>query len=330
MLIDDVIIKGSSGKGGDGVVIFSKEMMTLGPTGGNGGSGGSVFIQGVVDIGALGKFRYKKKFLAGDGKSGEGNCRTGSNGEDLILNVPLGTVAHNLDTNESYDILKINEKILIARGGMGGRGNYSFRSSKNTSPTEFTLGKPGKEFNIRLELKLIADIGLIGLPNVGKSSLLNELTGAKSRVANYKFTTLEPHLGVYKELILADIPGLISGAASGKGLGFKFLRHIERTETIFHLISAESNDPLLDYEIINKELGSYNKHLLEKKEFIILTKSDTLKENELKKKISRLEKKFPNVIPISIYDFDKMKKLYTLLDKIIKETKYNETPQSTN
>jgi GTP-binding protein len=171
-------------------------------------------------------------------------------------------------------IHKIGQRILIAKGGTGGRGNYHFRSSTNTSPREFEEGGKGEKFTIRFELKLIADVGFVGLPNVGKSSLLNELTNAKSRVANYHFTTLEPNLGTYYELILADIPGLIEGSSSGKGLGIKFLRHIERTQIIFHFISAESESPLKDYKTIRKELGTYSKALLLKEEHIFLTKHD--------------------------------------------------------
>ena len=181
------------------------------------------------------------------------------------------------------EIIKIGQRVLAAQGGRGGKGNFKFRSPVNTSPTQFQKGIPGENFTIRLELKLIADIGLIGLPNAGKSSLINELTRANSKVANYPFTTLEPNLGVYYELILADIPGLIEGASAGKGLGIKFLRHVERTKILFHLISAESENPARDYKIIKNELVSYSKELAEKTEYLFLSKSDLASEKDIKK-----------------------------------------------
>ncbi|MBI2121637.1 MAG: GTPase ObgE [Candidatus Sungbacteria bacterium] len=210
------------------------------------------------------------------------------------------------------EIVSIGERFLAARGGRGGRGNFHFRSSVNTRPKEFEYGAPGENFTVRLELKLIADVGLIGLPNVGKSSLLNEFTNARSKVGNFLFTTLEPNLGVYYELVLADIPGLIEGASGGRGLGIKFLRHIERTKVLFHIISAESADPYKDYKIVRKELGIYSKALLDKKEFIFLGKSDTVSRSELKKKLSLLKKKKMLVGAFSIYDYDAIEKTKSL------------------
>src|SRR3989344_5869673 len=221
--------------------------MSLGPTGTRGGNGGSIYFEGVSDLGALGQFRFKKKLEAENGAPGRGQFRDGEAGEDLILKVPVGTVIHNLTTEKDTEITKTRERVLVAKGGFGGKGNFHFRSSTNTTPKQFQPGLPGERFDFRLELKLIADVGLVGLPNAGKSALLNELTMAKAKVANYPFTTLEPNLGVYYDLILADIPGLIEGASAGKGLGIKFLRHIERTKILFHLVSAESENPLKDY-----------------------------------------------------------------------------------
>ncbi|MBX4190376.1 GTPase ObgE, partial [Candidatus Parcubacteria bacterium] len=240
MLIDDITIKVVAGKGGDGTVAFNKNMMSLGPTGATGGHGGDVYVEGISDLGALTRLRNAKVFKAGDGEVGGRQYNDGPDGEDLIIKVPVGTVIHNLDLKTDQEITKIGEKIQIARGGRGGKGNFHFRSSTNTSPRQFKEGLPGEKYQVRLELKLIADVGLIGLPNAGKSSLLNELTRANSKVANYPFTTLEPHLGVYYDLILADIPGIIEGASEGKGLGIKFLRHVERTKVLFHLISSET------------------------------------------------------------------------------------------
>lgn len=309
MLIDNIKIKVAGGTGGNGIVAFSKEMMCSGPTGGDGGDGGNVVLVGVEDIGAFKKFRYQKEFIAQKGQHGKGSSRTGANGKDLILEVPIGTVIHGIDK----EIVKIGETIVLAKGGRGGKGNASFKSSRNVSPKQFTNGLPGEAKEVVLELKLIADIGLVGLPNTGKSSLLNYLTNAKSKVSNYQFTTLEPHLGVYKNLILADIPGIIEGASTGKGLGIKFLRHIERTKIIFHLISLDSSDFVNDYNIIRKELESYNKLLTQKPEYIIATKSDLVNNNV----ISKFKNKFKDSIVISIYD--KNEELFSLLAKISKD-----------
>jgi len=193
-----------------------------------------------------------------------------------------------------------------------------FRSSSNTSPVEFREGSPGEEYDLRLELKLIADVGFVGLPNVGKSSLLNILTNAKSKVANYPFTTLDPNLGVYYELILADIPGLIEGSSDGKGFGIKFLRHIERTKTIFHFISADSKNPLSDYQTIRNELKKYSENLLEKKEYVFLSKADLLGEKEIEEKINELKETGKEVIPISIIDEKSIKKVEEILREIMK------------
>lgn len=317
MLIDNVVIKVSGGKGGDGFVSFNKEKMSLGPVGGDGGNGGNVVFVGVSDIGALKQFRNKKNFKAEDGGNGQGGFRTGSNGKDLVLKVPVGTIIKNLNNKEEKEIIQKEEKIVIAYGGKGGKGNFYFRSSTNTSPRKFTKGKEGDFFEINLELKLIADIGLIGFPNAGKSSILNELTAAKSYVANYAFTTLEPHLGAYYELILADIPGLIDGASSGKGLGIKFLKHIERTETLFHLISAESTDFLNDYLTVRKELEKYNETVSSKKEYIFITKSDLKDKKDLKKEAFRLEKKTSKkVLMVSIYDYESIEEVKKILNQI--------------
>ena len=253
MLIDDVKIKITAGKGGAGAVNFNKNMMMLGPTGGSGGKGGSVIVEGVSDLGALGQFRFKKEFEAPDGKDGRGQFRDGSDGKDLALKIPIGTVIRNLDTGENFEITEVGQKVVIAKGGNGGKGNFLFRSAKNTSPKQFQEGLPGESFNVRMELKMIADVGFVGLPNVGKSSLLNELTNASAKVANYRFTTLEPNLGTHYGLILADIPGLIEGASEGKGLGIKFLKHIKRTRMLAHLVSLENEKPMTVYKEIRKE-----------------------------------------------------------------------------
>ena len=316
MLIDDVEIKINAGHGGKGAVAFNKNKMSLGPTGGSGGKGGSIYGEGVSDLTALRQFRFSKAFFAENGKDGRDQFRDGRDGTDLILKLPIGTVAHNLTNGSEINFEKTSERILLAKGGNGGKGNFHFRSSTNTTPKEFEYGISGESFEVRFELKLIADVGFIGLPNVGKSSLLNKLTNARSKVANYPFTTLEPNLGAYHELILADIPGLIEGSSSGRGLGIKFLRHIERTHILFHLISTESSTPSRDYNIIRKELGAWNIALLKKPERLFLTKSDLVTTEELNKKLSALKKIDPHVIAISVNDTKSIKNIEKILNDI--------------
>jgi GTP-binding protein len=319
MLIDNVTIKISAGKGGNGAVAFNKSKMAIGPVGGNGGDGGSIYVEGVSDLSALRQFRFKKDIQAKDGENGRGQFVDGKSGIDITLKVPIGTVIHNLTTGIDHEILKTGEKILVARGGRGGKGNFLFRSSINTTPKEFEFGHAGQSFTLNLELKLIADVGFIGLPNAGKSSMLNELTNAKSKVANYPFTTLEPNLGVYYDLILADIPGLIEGASKGKGLGIKFLHHIERTRTLFHFISAESEDVMRDYKIIRGELGRYNQTLLKKPEYVFISKSDLADAKKIKQQMTELKKLKLKVLPTSIHDIESIEKIQKILNDIIKE-----------
>lgn len=316
MLIDDVTMNVEAGDGGRGAVAFNKNMMALGPTGAAGGRGGNVIAVGVSDISALNQFRFKKDCIAGDGREGKSQFRDGHDGADLILKLPVGTVAHNLTTGEDVSVEHVGEQVILAKGGLGGRGNFYFRSAHNTSPKNFQPGLPGEKFVFRFELKLIADVGFIGLPNAGKSSMLNELTNAQSKVANYPFTTLEPNLGVYYDLIIADIPGLIEGSSAGKGLGTKFLRHIERTRILFHFVSAESPDPAYDYETVRRELGTHNGALLKKTEYLFLSKSDVLEKKELREKLALLKQLNKNAVAISIADDDAMEKMKKILNKI--------------
>lgn len=306
MLTDEVKIEVFAGRGGDGVVAFNKTKMSLGPTGGTGGRGGNVYFQGVSNLSALNKYKNKPKHYAGNGKNGQGDNSDGRSGENIILTVPIGSVLHNLTTGEDIDITTIDEPILVAHGGYGGRGNFCFRSPVNTSPEEFEEGSIGEDFEFRIELRLIADIGLVGLPNIGKSSLLNELTKADVKVANYEFTTLEPNLGAMDGIIIADIPGLIEGASTGRGLGIKFLKHIKRTKALVHCISLESEDPEKDYAIIKKELGDFDPELLDKKEIILLTKSDLMDATEIAKKVTEIKKINPRVEVVSIHDWDSL------------------------
>ncbi len=314
MITDEVKIKIRAGKGGDGVVAFDKAKMSLGPTGGRGGNGGNIFFEGVSDLTALNKYKGRIEYHAPDGKKGKHDRSSGHEGKDMVLTVPIGSVLHNTTTGNDFEITKTGEKILAARGGFGGRGNFYFRSGTNTSPEEFEFGKPGDEFDFSIELRLIADVGLIGLPNAGKSSLLNELTNANVRVANYPFTTLEPNLGVLGNLVIADIPGLIEGASRGKGLGIKFLKHIRRTKILVHCVSSESEDLKKDYEIVRHELKDFAEELTKKKEIVLLTKSDLVSAKILAKKVSTLKKISalggnPVVLAVSIHDWDSLQNL---------------------
>lgn len=319
MLIDDVVITIAAGNGGKGKVAFNKNLMEQGPTGGTGGNGGSVYFEGTSDLGALNKFRFKKDLAADNGQDGKAQFNDGHTAPDLFLKVPVGTVIHDLERKQTHEIVKIGERFLIAKGGRGGRGNFHFRSSRNTTPKQFQPGIPGEHTKVRLELKLIADVGFVGLPNVGKSSLLNAITAATAKVANYPFTTLEPNLGAYYELILADIPGLIEGASAGKGLGIKFLRHVERTTTLFHFVSAESEHPVEDYTTIRKELKAYNPELLDKKEFLFISKSDAVDNETVQKIFKLLKKKNPNLLAISILDDESLDEVRKILNTLAKE-----------
>jgi GTP-binding protein len=317
MLIDDVTIDVKAGNGGDGAVAFNRNMMELGPTGATGGNGGSVWCIGTADIGALSRFRNTKEAHAANGEVGGAQYRDGQDGADLEFPVPVGTVVHNLTTGTTVEVTTIGDRVLLAQGGKGGKGNFHFRSATNTSPRRQKNGKPGEHFDIRLELKLIADVGLVGLPNAGKSSLINELTRTQQKVANYPFTTLEPALGVYYELILADIPGIIEGASTGKGLGIKFLRHVERTRTLIHLVSCESTDPIRDWSLIRGELAAYNPALAAKEEHVLLTKTDLVDPATVKDYRERMKERGVTAIPFSIHDSEALEQVRDLLRRLI-------------
>lgn len=319
MLTDEVKIKVIAGRGGDGVVAFNKIKMSLGPTGGKGGNGGNIYFEGVSNLSALNKYKHKKEYYAENGQNGKGDNSEGHRGKDLVLTVPIGSVLRDLETKKEIDIVKVGQKELIAKGGQGGRGNFFFRSPTNTSPKEKELGKTGEEKDFFIELRFIADIGLIGLPSAGKSSLLNELTASKAKVGAYNFTTLEPNLGVMDGIILADIPGLIEGASQGRGLGIKFLRHIQRTKILAHCISLESVNPEKDYEIVRKELKAHSQELTRKKEIILFTKSDMLGETEIEKKIKKMKKINPTVFAVSIHDQEKLERIKKEMLSMIKK-----------
>jgi len=315
MLIDEVHITIKAGDGGDGSAHFYNDAFRPkgGPDGGIGGDGGSVFFEAVSDISKLNQFRHAKVYSAQRGEQGGHKNCTGKNGEDLIIKVPVGTLA-TYDNGTSVELTEIGQKVLMARGGSGGRGNFCFKSSTNQTPKEKELGFRTQPKKLFLQLKLIAQIGLIGLPNAGKTSLLNELTCANAKVANYSFTTLEPNLGVMKNgLIIADIPGLIEGAATGKGLGDKFLKHVERTSLLIHCVACGSADLQKDYQIIRQELANYSSTLAKKPEIIILTKTDTVEPKE----VARLKKLIKAQIATSIVDPESIKKLNDLIAKKI-------------
>ena len=319
-LTDELKFTAKAGRGGDGVVRWRHEKFINrgGPNGGDGGWGGNIYIVASRDTNLLGTYKKsQKKFVAGDGKPGQGQSKHGQNGKDVEIELPIGSVIENLNTGEVFEILKDDDRFMILSGGKGGYGNEHFKSSLNVAPLEATEGKPGEEADFYVELKMIADVGFVGFPNAGKSSLLNTLTNAKSKVGNYNFTTLDPHLGVYHGYILADIPGLIEGASVGRGLGVKFLKHVSRTKTIVHLISSENEDIVNAYEVIRKELADYGEGLTDKKEIVVISKSDMVDENTLKQKVQDLEKKLAQkVLVISLYDDNSVK---SLADQIVKE-----------
>jgi GTPase len=304
MFVDEVTITVKAGDGGNGAATFrtSEGKARGGPDGGNGGNGGNVYFRGVTDMSALQPFQFKKVLKADDGVAGKRKNLFGRNADDLIIPLPLGTIITVPESNERYEIAGTEGKILIVRGGKGGKGNNEFKSATNQAPTYAERGEPGEEKIVHLELKLIADVGLIGLPNAGKSSLLSVLTNATPKIGNYPFTTLEPNLGVLDHIVLADIPGLIEGASQGKGLGVKFLKHVERTRLLVHCIDASSDDVLRDYETVRKEFAEYNKTLLSKPEIIVLTKSDTVTEDTMKKKGEQMKNIAKEVISVSLYD----------------------------
>lgn len=322
--VDEAKIYAASGKGGDGVIrwLRTKETARGGPSGGDGGKGGDVILLGVRDLAALAHYRYEKKFHAENGEAGKGELKHGKNGEDAVLPVPVGTVARVIETGEEYEITKEGEQITLFRGGYGGLGNARFKSSTNQNPFQQTVGKPGKGGDIELTLKIIADAGLIGLPNAGKSSLVNALTRAKSKVGAYPFTTLSPSLGEFYGFILADIPGLIEGASSGRGLGIKFLKHVERTGILLHLVSADQDDPLAAYGEVRKEVEAFGHDLAKKREIIILSKIDLVSPEERETKMQLLARETGReVFSVSVEDPEALKAFSDQLTKILKTSK---------
>ena len=295
MFIDKATIHVRAGRGGDGVIHFRREKYVPlgGPDGGDGGKGGDVILRVKPTLNTLSHFRFKKKFQAEDGSRGGGNNRTGKSGKDLIIDVPPGTLVYDVNTNVLLgDLVEENQTLTICKGGRGGRGNSRFSTPRNRAPRIAEKGEPPEERDIRLELKLIADIGIVGVPNAGKSTFLAAVTNAKPKIDSYPFTTLVPNLGVAvldvdTSLVLADIPGLIEGAHLGVGLGHDFLRHIQRTKVLIHLLDGLSDDPISDFSQINSELALFDPKLAEKPQLVALNKMDI---KEVREKSGKIEK----------------------------------------
>ena len=319
--LDQVKIYIKAGNGGDGSPSFRREKFIEygGPDGGDGGKGGSVILKAEQNLNTLIDFRYQQHHKAKRGENGAGQNRTGKSGEDLILKVPLGTQVFEEDNKTLiYDFTKISEEFTAAAGGKGGLGNTRFKSSTNRAPRKFTKGTQGEEFTIWLQLKTIADIGIIGLPNAGKSSLLASVTNANPKIANYQFTTLNPNLGVAsyddKEITIADIPGLVEGAHKGTGLGIQFLKHIERCKSLLHLIDITSEDLKKSYQQVKNELKKYGNKLTKKKELIVLNKIDLIDEKEVNHIIKDFKKNTKSeVIAVSTFNKSSVSKIKSKL-----------------
>ena len=296
--LDQAKIYVKSGAGGPGAVSFRREKFIEfgGPDGGDGGKGGDVVFEAVPGLNTLIDFRYTQHFRAPRGKGGAGSNRTGASGDDLVIKVPVGTqiLADDEERSLLADLTKVGERVVLLRGGLGGRGNASYKTSTNRAPRQHQTGEPGEEAWVWLRLKLLADVGLVGLPNAGKSTFLNSVSNASAKVGDYPFTTLRPQLGVVRhkgrEFVLADIPGLIEGAAEGAGVGDRFLGHVERTRLLLHLVDAAGDDPAEAYRIVRDELAAYGAGLELKPEIVALTKADMLDPKALKKVSAAVEK----------------------------------------
>ena len=280
MLTDEITFYAKAGDGGDGVERWRREKFVPkgGPAGGNGGKGGDLYARALRDISILGQYKQKESFMAPNGENGREKNQKGKNGEDLYIDLPVGSVIENQNTGDKHQLLNEGEVVKLLEGGIGGYGNTYFKSSTNIRPTQTTKGEMGEEAHFSIKLMLFVDAGFVGFPNAGKSTLLNELTGARAKVADYEFTTIDPNLGDFYGFILADIPGLIEGASGGRGLGHKFLKHIERTKLLIHCISLELEDIEGAYKTIRSELGNFNAELLKKPEILVLTKKDVVED----------------------------------------------------
>lgn len=324
--VDYIKIFAASGKGGKGSVHLHREKYITkgGPDGGDGGRGGHVILKGDKNMWTLFHLKFKKHFKAEHGGAGSKNRSTGKDGDDIYVNVPLGTIVKDGETQEVlFEITEDQQEIILAKGGMGGRGNWHFKSSTNQTPRYAQPGVDGKEGWYQLELKLLADVGLVGFPNAGKSTLLSVITSAKPKIADYEFTTLKPNLGIveyrdFKSFVMADIPGIIEGAAEGKGLGHRFLRHIERNSSLLFLVPADSDNIQKEYDILLNELKKHNPELLDKDRLLAISKSDMLDEELKSELISEIPKDLPHVF-ISSLDQTGLTELKDKLWKMLNE-----------
>lgn len=330
--VDELTIYAEAGAGGNGVVRWRQEKFVPkgGPAGGDGGRGGNVYVEAVRDIYILAKYKGNNKFHAGRGEDGRGSSEHGANGEDVVIQLPIGSVITHKETGHVIRLDNEGEKIQILRGGSGGYGNEHFKSSINVAPQEQKDGREGDKGEFKVELELFADVGLVGLPNAGKSSLLNSLTNAKAKVGDYAFTTLDPNLGAFYGYVIADIPGIIEGASEGKGLGTKFLRHIKRTKMLAHLVSFENEDMMKTYEQIRKELASYGNGLDEKDEVIVLTKTDVAEKSKIDTAMKQFEKLGKPVFNLSLFDDSSVKSFQDELIKIIRAKSENDKLEKQN
>lgn len=320
MFIDELTIFAKAGTGGDGVVRWRREKSIPygGPSGGNGGDGGDVYVRAVRDLSILSKYTGSLHFEAENGEAGAKRSKYGAHGEDIYIYIPVGATVTDIERNRVHVLQREGEIHKILLGGKGGLGNEYFKSSTNRSPEEATKGKKGESGTFHIELSLLVDIGLIGLPNAGKTTLLNALTHARARVGSYPFTTLEPHLGDLYGYVIADIPGLIEGASEGKGLGYKFLKHVQKTKMLLHCVSLEEEDPLSQYLKIRSELEKFDPDLLMKEEWIILTKSDINNGHDLKRLTEKFSKYTENVRVLSA---ELNKGIKDLSDTLVKKLK---------
>lgn len=319
--LDEITITATAGKGGNGIVSWRREKFIAkgGPNGGDGGQGGDVFIKAIRSLRVLDQYRAKKEFFADNGVHGGSRSFKGANGEDLYIEFPIGSKITNVTNGEIYELTKEGQEIRILRGGAGGHGNEHFKSSTNQAPQEATPGKDGESAELHIEVSLIADVGLVGFPNAGKSSLLNALTNATAKVGEYPFTTIDPNLGDLFGYIIADIPGLIEGASGGKGLGFTFLRHITKTKIILHLVSLEQENPMKAYETIRTELEQFGQGLEKKEEVILLTKTDVTNSDTVEKNKKQFEALGKKVFAVTLFDDEKVKVFRDELIHYLKE-----------
>ena len=327
MFVDELTISVSAGDGGDGVVRWRQEKFKPrgGPSGGNGGRGGDVYMRAVPDSNRLSKYTGVVSFTAERGEDGRGLSQHGANADDLYIDIPVGSVVTDVAREREYVFLTVGQTERILRGGSGGLGNEHFKSSTNRTPLQSTEGRAGESGDFRIEVSLVVDVGLVGLPNAGKSSLLNALTNSNARVGDYPFTTVAPHLGDLYGITIADIPGLIEGAAEGKGLGHRFLRHITRTKMLLHIVSLDSEDPKKDYYTICNELSNFGHQLDTKQEWIILSKKDVVEQSYIDEVKAGFDKISNHVLVLSILDDDLVKNLRDTLVAYVRDTAANET-----